>query len=102
MAVQSARISEYGVHQRLQLPSIRKVLAGSALLVAALAPQVVSAATLKVATWNLGWHVSQAEVGPWIAQCGKAYSKNPESGVWEVVTPQPPGARVGSQTGCGW
>lgn len=83
------------MHLRLNLPSMRQVLVGGALLVAAAAPQVASAATLRVATWNLGWHVSQAEVGPWIAQCGKAYSKNPESGVWELVAPQTPGARPG-------
>lgn len=66
-----------------------------ALIALALAAGPVSAATLRVATWNLGWHVSQAEVGPWIAQCGKSYAKNPQTGTWEVVSPQAPGARTG-------
>jgi endonuclease/exonuclease/phosphatase family metal-dependent hydrolase len=54
-----------------------------------------SATTLRIATWNLGWHVSQAELAPWTAQCGKSFAKNAQSGVWEVVPPQTPGARIG-------
>lgn len=54
-----------------------------------------SATTLRIATWNLGWHVSQAELAPWIAQCGKSFDKNVQSGVWEVVPRQTPGARIG-------
>lgn len=52
-------------------------------------------ASLRVATWNLGWHVSQAELAPWISQCGKSYVKNPQTGVWDVVEPQTPGAKTG-------
>lgn len=66
-----------------------------ALVALALAAGPVSAATLRVATWNLGWHVSQAEVGQWVAQCGKSYAKNAQTGVWDVVPPQSPGARSG-------
>lgn len=54
-----------------------------------------SAATLRIATWNLGWHVSQAELGPWIAQCSKSYLKNVQTGVWEVVPTKSPGSRIG-------
>lgn len=54
-----------------------------------------SATTLRVATWNLGWHVSQAELGPWIAQCGKHFAKNARSGVWEVASAKAPGAQIG-------
>lgn len=54
-----------------------------------------SATTLRVATWNLGWHVSQAELAPWMAQCGKSFARNAQSGVWEVVPAQTPGALVG-------
>lgn len=53
------------------------------------------AAPLRLATWNLGWHVSQAELAPWIAQCGKSYLKNAQTGVWDVVEAQTPGAKVG-------
>ena len=69
------------------------VIAGSA--TGLLLPGQASANTLRIATWNLGWHVSQAEIGPWIAQCGKAFAKNASSGVWEVVPPQTAGARLG-------
>lgn len=50
---------------------------------------------LRVATWNLGWHVSQAELTSWIAQCSKSYVKDAHTGIWDVVEPQTPGARVG-------
>lgn len=62
---------------------------------AGLIPQLASATTLRIATWNLGWHVSQAEVGHWIAQCSKSFAKNAQSGVWEVVPSQTQGARIG-------
>jgi endonuclease/exonuclease/phosphatase family metal-dependent hydrolase len=48
-----------------------------------------------VATWNLGWHVSQAELGPWIAQCAKPYARDDATGVWRVVPAGTPGARPG-------
>ena len=41
------------------------------------------AAELRVASWNLGWHVSQAEIPNWIAQCSKAYQKDSSDGVWK-------------------
>jgi len=56
---------------------------------------LVQASTLRVATWNLGWHVSKAELPQWIAQCDKSFAKNSQTGVWEVVAPQTAGARVG-------
>lgn len=46
--------------------------------------------TLRIATWNLGWHVTQAELPPWISQCSKGYAKD-AGGIWKVVplgTPQ--------------
>lgn len=70
-------------------------LRGLALLTFGIAATSVCATTLRVATWNLGWHVSQAELGPWIAQCGKTYSKNTQTGVWEVAPAQVAGARIG-------
>jgi endonuclease/exonuclease/phosphatase family metal-dependent hydrolase len=53
------------------------------------------ATTLRVATWNLGWHISQAELGPWIAQCSKSFKKDESTDTWEVVPPQTAGARTG-------
>jgi hypothetical protein len=41
------------------------------------------AADLRVASWNLGWHVSQAEVPNWITQCSKSYEKDSTDGVWK-------------------
>lgn len=60
-----------------------------------LAADAGHAANLRVATWNLGWHISLAELGPWIAQCSKTYAKNAQSGIWEVAQPQTTGARSG-------
>jgi endonuclease/exonuclease/phosphatase family metal-dependent hydrolase len=55
----------------------------------------VQAATLRVAAWNLGWHVSQAELPQWIAQCSKSFVKNAQTAVWEVVPPQTAGSKLG-------
>lgn len=34
---------------------------------------------IRVASWNLGWHVAQAEVPNWIIQCGKSYLRKTEA-----------------------
>jgi endonuclease/exonuclease/phosphatase family metal-dependent hydrolase len=47
-----------------------------------LAASAASAQTLRVASWNLGWHVSNAEIGPWLTQCDKTYEKSVADGVW--------------------
>lgn len=39
--------------------------------------------TLRVASWNLGWHISKAELPQWLAQCGKTYQKDAADGVWK-------------------
>jgi endonuclease/exonuclease/phosphatase family metal-dependent hydrolase len=67
---------------------------GCLLGLSALTP-LAQASTLRVATWNLGWHVSQAELPQWIEQCSKSFAKNSQTGVWEVVPPQTAGAKVG-------
>jgi len=41
------------------------------------------AADLKLASWNLGWHLSQAEAKSWIAQCDAKYELNQDSKVWQ-------------------
>lgn len=43
------------------------------------------ATELRVASWNLGWHISQAEVPNWIAQCSKPYEKDKSDGVWKLT-----------------
>jgi endonuclease/exonuclease/phosphatase family metal-dependent hydrolase len=40
---------------------------------------------IKVASWNLGWHVSQVELPQWINQCSKHYEKDPVDKVWKEV-----------------
>ena len=52
------------------------------------------AETLRIATWNLGWHVSEAELSPWLTQCGKTYAKDAQ-GVWRTVPTGTPQAKRG-------
>ena len=40
---------------------------------------------LRVASWNLGWHISKAELPQWLAQCGKTYQKDAADGVWKLA-----------------
>jgi endonuclease/exonuclease/phosphatase family metal-dependent hydrolase len=75
--------------------TFRRLAVSGSVIALTLAADVGHAANLRVATWNLGWHISLAELGPWIAQCSKAYAKNAQSGIWEVAQPQTPGARSG-------
>lgn len=41
---------------------------------------------LTVATWNLGWHLSQAEAQAWIRDCGQPFAFNQSSGLFEPST----------------
>lgn len=38
---------------------------------------------LRVASWNLGWHISQAELPNWLGLCGKTYQKDATDGIWK-------------------
>ena len=69
-------------------------VAGSLLVLCAFSPSA-QATTLRVATWNLGWHVAQAELPQWIAQCSKSFMKNSQTGIWEVSPAQSAGSKVG-------
>ncbi|MCZ8235389.1 MAG: hypothetical protein ACK520_18815 [Inhella sp.] len=42
------------------------------------------AAPLKVVTWNLGWHLSQAETRDWIAACSSPFAL--DNGTWKPAT----------------
>lgn len=66
----------------------------TSLIVAAFAGPA-GADPLRVASWNLGWHVSVAEVPAWTAQCGKSYEKNAADGIWHVVPDGKDGSTVG-------
>lgn len=66
------------------------VLVQGCLVVGAAAAQQV-----RVASWNLGWHVSQAEAPIWIARCGRSFVKDVGDGVWKPVPAGTQGATVG-------
>ena len=38
---------------------------------------------IRIASWNLGWHVSQSELPAWFAQCAKSFVRSPE-GLWQT------------------
>lgn len=57
--------------------------------------QSMTAQTLRVATWNLGWHVAKAELDPWIAACSKMFVKNATTKAWEPVPDGTAGATLG-------
>jgi endonuclease/exonuclease/phosphatase family metal-dependent hydrolase len=63
-------------------------------LSAALLSAPLAAAPLKVATWNLGWHLSQEEAKAWIAACGAPFAL--DNGIWK------PAPTAGADTKPGW
>ena len=65
------------------------------LIQACLATVSAAAQPIKVASWNLGWHVSQGEVPNWIARCGRSFVKDAGDGVWKPVPAGMQGATVG-------
>lgn len=67
------------------------------LLLAALscAPVLVFASPVRVASWNLGWHIAAAEVPNWIEHCSKAYLKNAATARWDLVAKDATGATTG-------
>jgi endonuclease/exonuclease/phosphatase family metal-dependent hydrolase len=59
-------------------------------------PLPVAARDLTLATWNLGWHMSLAEVRAWIAACSQPFVLSGATGLWEpVADPSAPGAKRG-------
>ncbi|MBC7919156.1 MAG: hypothetical protein H7Y28_15240 [Rhodoferax sp.] len=65
------------------MPQITRFLASTCLVLATVTSAVSAAQPLRVASWNLGWHVSKAELPQWLAQCGKTYQKDAADGVWK-------------------
>lgn len=65
----------------------------AALALALLLPSV-QAAPLKVATWNLGWHLDSALAKTWIAACNRPFALQGE--LWRPV------AQAGAGTQPGW
>lgn len=56
---------------------------------------LVHAEPLRIATWNLGWHVASAELAPWISACAKTYVRDAASGTWLLTSPGAPGGSQG-------
>lgn len=46
---------------------------------------LVSAQPLRVASWNLGWHVATAELPNWIDKCARSYVKNTGTKRWDLA-----------------
>lgn len=55
----------------------------------------LGAEPIRVASWNLGWHVAQAEVPNWVRQCDISYVKDPADQIWKPVPASVPGATQG-------
>ncbi|QRM45845.1 endonuclease/exonuclease/phosphatase family protein [Rhizobium sp. BG4] len=49
---------------------------------------------LKVATWNLGWHLSIPEAKDWIAKCSAPFQLNAATGLWEPAVSGTPGWKL--------
>ena len=70
---------------------LRAVAIMSALAACGLA----QAEPMRVASWNLGWHIATAELAPWIAACAKSYTRDAASGTWTLASPDAPGSQRG-------
>lgn len=46
---------------------------------------------LRVATWNLGWHMSKAMSADWVQKCSAPFQWNEKTGLWEPGTAGPSG-----------
>ncbi len=57
--------------------------------------QAAPAEPLRIASWNLGWHVSLAEQPNWAAKCGLSYARDEADGIWKPVPAGTPGATIG-------
>lgn len=60
-----------------------------------LSPSFASSEPLRIATWNLGWHIARDEVPAWIAQCERRYVRNAATKIWELAA----GTAVGAKRG---
>lgn len=56
-----------------------------AILVLVSSSTLASAQPLRVASWNLGWHVATAEVPNWIDKCGRSYVLDADSKRWDLA-----------------
>jgi endonuclease/exonuclease/phosphatase family metal-dependent hydrolase len=73
---------------------MRFAFALTAAALSGLLSHTAAAAPLKVVTWNLGWHLSQAETRDWIAACSAPFAL--DNGTWK------PAASATADTKPGW
>lgn len=55
-----------------------------------------SGSGLRIASWNLGWHIAQDDVKPWIDACNK-YRKRDADGIWQESSAEEEKAVTGWQ-----
>ncbi len=73
------------------------------LLAAALAAaQPVQAAELKIATWNLGWHLDSELARSWIGACSQPFALDGADQVWKPKPPTTAPATTAPATLTGW
>lgn len=61
------------------------------LMVTILTATTANARPLKVASWNLGWHMSLAEAATWIEKCSAPFAQDPATGIWKPAAAGTPG-----------
>ncbi len=59
------------------------------LAVSALMALPAAATDLRIATWNLGWHLSTAEAAAWIKACGSPFAQSADTGRWAPAASGP-------------
>jgi endonuclease/exonuclease/phosphatase family metal-dependent hydrolase len=79
---------------RVRFWTLAVAIAGCWATGSALAQAATTVTTLKVATWNLGWHLSQAESAQWAQLCGQSFVRDPRDRLWK---PSPAGTQTGWQ-----
>ncbi|MDQ0085200.1 hypothetical protein J2W35_005579 [Variovorax boronicumulans] len=67
---------------------MRRVIA--TVLMGALVALPAAAQVVRVASWNLGWHMSATEAPQWIAKCSRSYKKDPATKVWRLTADNAP------------
>jgi endonuclease/exonuclease/phosphatase family metal-dependent hydrolase len=83
--------------KKFLMSRVRNVINAAIAVVTAfsLTPMPSVAESLNIGSWNLGWHVSAAEVPNWIAQCSKSYVKDTNDGIWKPAAADNKSATVG-------
>jgi len=62
---------------------------------AACLPILALSQPVRIASWNLGWHVSAAEVPAWIERCSRTFKENKVTRRWDLAPDGTPGSKIG-------